>query len=236
MIRILIVDDQKTIHKTLESYLETEPEIEIVGFAYNGQEAIQQVEELKPDLALMDIEMPIINGLEATKIICESFVSTKVLMFTNFDDEQNFQSALQMGVKGYLLKTTPAREIISAIRYAHMGYFQLGPDLIEKYISKIPRLKTELSEIGQLKNMLESQVETVEKLKKEIKIISDKDKEERFSMAQNTNTQIKLDIISQQMRKLQKQTIFLYKLLIVSICLIVLAIAGTIHIYTQILQ
>jgi len=235
MIRILIVDDQKTIHKTLESYLKTDPELEIVGFAFNGQEAIQKVEELKPDLVLMDIEMPIMNGLEATKIIAESFVSTKILMFTNCDDEQNFNHALQMGAKGYLLKTTPAREIISAVRYAYMGYFQLGPDLIEKYISKIPKLQTESNEIVQLKRMLKSQVETVEKLKKDIKIISEKDKEERLSLVQNTNTQIKLDIISQQMRKLQKQTIFLYKLFIVSICLIILAIAGTLYIYTQIL-
>jgi DNA-binding NarL/FixJ family response regulator len=236
MIRILIVDDQKTVHQTLESYLKTEPDIEIVGFAFNGQEAIQKVEDFKPDLVLMDIEMPIINGLEATKIICESFVSTKVLMFTNFDDEQNFQSALQMGVKGYLLKTTPAKEIISAIRYAYMGYFQLGPDLIEKYISKIPRLQTKSSEIRQLKNRLDSQLEMIEKLKKEIKIIANKDREERFSKVQNTNAQIKIDLISQQMQKLQKQTIFLYKLFIISICLIVLAIAGTIHIYTQVLQ
>lgn len=235
MIRILIVDDQKTIHKTIESYLETEPELEIVGFAFNGQEAIIKVEELNPDLVLMDIEMPIMNGLETTKIICESFVSTKVLMFTNFDDEQTFKTALQMGAKGYLLKTTPAREIISAIHYAYMGYFQLGPDLIEKYISKIPKLQNESSEIEKLKKLLKSQDETIEKLKKEIKIISNKDKEERFSINQNANTQIKIDIISQQMRKLQKQTLFLYKLFIFSICLIILAIAGTIHIYTQIL-
>jgi DNA-binding NarL/FixJ family response regulator len=228
MIRILVVDDQKTIHKTLESYLETEADLEIVGFAFNGKEAIQKVEELKPDLVLMDIEMPIANGLEATKIISEKFVSTKVLMFTNLDDEKNLNSALQMGVKGYLLKTTPAREIISAIRYAHMGYFQLGPDLVEKYITKIPKLQKDSSEIERLKNMLKSQVEVVERLKKEIKNISNK--EERLSEAQHTNTQIKID-----MRKLQKQTVFLYKLFLVSMGLFVLALLGTIYTYTQIL-
>jgi DNA-binding NarL/FixJ family response regulator len=231
MIRILVVDDQKSVHQALKSYLEVEPDLEIVGFAANGHEAIKQVEELNPDLVLMDIEMPGTNGLEATKIISERFLSSKVLMLTSYDDEQYLNCALQMGAKGYLLKTTPARELVMAIRYAYKGYFQLGPDLIEKYVSKIPRLQADSHENDRLREALKLQIQTPEKIKKEIKKILAQ--ENRVSVAQYTNLQIKIDNLSHLTRKLEKQTASLYKFFFINVFLIILIIVGTLYTFTQ---
>ncbi|OKH22548.1 hypothetical protein NIES593_12180 [Hydrococcus rivularis NIES-593] len=231
MIRILVVDDQKTVHQALKGYLDTEPDLEIIGFATNGHEAVAQVEKLNPDLVLMDIEMPGTNGLEATRIISERFLSSKVLMLTSYDDEQYLNCALQMGAKGYLLKTTPARELAMAIRYAYKGYFQLSPDLIEKYVSKIPRLQADSKENNRLKEALKLQIQTPEKIKKEIKKILDR--ENRVSVAQYTNLQIKVDNLSHLSRRLEKQIASLYKFFFVNVFLIILIMLGTLYVFTQ---
>ena len=94
MIDVLIVDDQKTIHTILESYLETETDLNIVGFATSGQEAIEQVSNLQPDVVLMDIEMPNMDGLTATQIIRDRFVNTKVLILTVHDNDQHLNQSL----------------------------------------------------------------------------------------------------------------------------------------------
>lgn len=231
MIRILVVDDQKTVHQAIKSYLLSESDLEIVGFATNGQEAIAQVEKLKPDIALMDIQMPIKNGLEATKIIAERFVSTKVLMLTSCDDEYYLNSALQMGAKGYLLKSTPPQMLIGAIRYAHQGYFQLGPDLVERYISKIPRLEAETNEIDRLKETLQLHATHTAKIQQEIKRISDDDN--RLVVARYTNLQLKIDKLTQHTRKIDKRTIFLHRLFLVNVLLLFFVIIGTIYTVTR---
>ena len=90
MINVLVVDDQKLTHRLIETYLKTEQEIEIVGFANNGQEAIEKVSHLHPDIVLMDVEMPKMDGLSATKIITQKY-NTKVLILTVHDNEQHLQ-------------------------------------------------------------------------------------------------------------------------------------------------
>lgn len=82
----------------------------------------------------MDINMPIMDGLSATRIITERYKSTKILMFSLYDDDESLSNAIEAGAKGYLLKNTPAEEIILAVRSAYQGYFQLGPGLLEKYL------------------------------------------------------------------------------------------------------
>ncbi|WP_144054374.1 response regulator transcription factor [Pleurocapsa sp. PCC 7319] len=136
MINVLIADDQNFVRKTLESYLESESDLNIIGFAENGKAAIDQVESLRPDVVLMDIEMPVMDGLAATKTIVEKFTETKVLMLTIHDREQDIASAIKLGAKGYWLKNTTAKELADAIRYVHKGYFQLTLELVEKHFSK----------------------------------------------------------------------------------------------------
>lgn len=138
MIRILLVDDQKLIRQGLAALLELDPDIQVVGSASDGQSGIEQVEALQPDIALIDIRMPLMDGVTATRIISEQFPNTKVLVLSGYDDEEYLADALRSGAKGYLLKDTPAEELISVIRSIHKGYSQIGPGLLEKINSRIP--------------------------------------------------------------------------------------------------
>ncbi len=138
MIRIVLVDDQNLIRQGLKALLELEPDLQVVGEGENGQAAIALVETLQPDVVLMDIRMPIMDGVAATREICQQFADTKVLVLTTFDDEQYVAEALRYGAMGYLLKDTPSEELAAAIRSVHKGYTQLGPGLVEKIIARVP--------------------------------------------------------------------------------------------------
>ncbi len=132
MINLLIVEDQQTILQLLKIYLEQEPDLNIVAVAADGQIGIEKVEKLRPDVVLMDVEMPGIDGITATRIISERYPETKVLILSTHDDDQILNKALQAGAKGYILKTTPAQELIEFIRSVHQGYLQLGSGLVQK--------------------------------------------------------------------------------------------------------
>ncbi len=136
-IRILLVDDQLTVRKIWQSYLEKESDLEIVGSATNGTMALDWLETHHPDIALVDIEMPGIDGLETTRLIRDRFPSTEVLVLSSHDREDYIRQALDAGAKGYLLKDTPAAELIHAIRFIHKGYLHLGPGLFEKLENRL---------------------------------------------------------------------------------------------------
>jgi hemolysin D len=131
-VRILIVDDQNFVRKMLQYSLSSVADFEIVGTANSGSEALAQIEELRPDIALVDIEMPGMNGLEITRTISEQYPQTKVLVISIHDDENYIRDSLQAGARGYLLKNTPPEELAHAIRFVQLGYLQLGPGLFEK--------------------------------------------------------------------------------------------------------
>ncbi|HAX79518.1 MAG TPA: DNA-binding response regulator [Cyanobacteria bacterium UBA11372] len=137
-IRLLLVDDQLIIRQGLRSLLEAKPDLEVVGEAENGQQAIVQVETLQPDVVLMDVRMPIMDGVAATRAICQQFSQTKVLVLTTFDDDEYVSQAMRLGARGYLLKDTHSEDLAAAIRAVHKGYTQLGPGLLEKAISPPP--------------------------------------------------------------------------------------------------
>lgn len=129
MIRLLLVDDQDLIRRGLKALLGTDPTLEVVGEAANGQEAVAQVAHLNPDVVLMDVRMPVTDGVAGTQQICQQFPDTKVLMLTTFDDQEYVTQALQAGASGYLLKDTPFDELTQAIALVHKGYTQIGPGL-----------------------------------------------------------------------------------------------------------
>jgi DNA-binding NarL/FixJ family response regulator len=131
-IRLLLVDDQLIIRQGLRSLLEAKPDLEVVGEAENGQQAIAQVETLRPDVVLMDVRMPVMDGVAATRQICQQFSQTKVLVLTTFDDDEYVFQAMQLGARGYLLKDTHSDDLAAAIRMVHKGYTQMGPGLFEK--------------------------------------------------------------------------------------------------------
>ncbi|AFZ34124.1 two component transcriptional regulator, LuxR family [Stanieria cyanosphaera PCC 7437] len=134
MIKVLIVDDQSIVREGLTSLLQTKPDLEIVGEAENGRVAIEQTLALQPDVVLMDVRMPVMDGVAAIRILTEQMPGVKVLVLTTFDDDQYVTQAMSYGAKGYLLKDTPSEELAQAIRSVNQGYTQLGPGLFEKVI------------------------------------------------------------------------------------------------------
>lgn len=158
-IRILIADDQNMVRQKLRISLESEPNIEIVGSAEDGKTAIEQIELLRPDVALIDIEMPKLDGLSATQISQKRFANTKILILSSYDDREYINKALEAGAKGYLLKTTPATEMIQAIRFVNKGYLHLSPGLYEKIESRITVTE---SQDGQIDLSVQEKDEAIE--------------------------------------------------------------------------
>jgi DNA-binding NarL/FixJ family response regulator len=164
MIKVLIVDDQQTVQEILKSYIEPEASLEVIGCANNGQEALDLIQVHRPNIVLMDIEMPVLDGLTATKIISEQFIDTSVLIISVHNDDSYLNTALQVGAKGYLKKNTPAQELINSIYSAYKGYFQLGPGLLEKYLHKLSESQSNFQEIEHLKSVILQQSKLLENL------------------------------------------------------------------------
>jgi DNA-binding NarL/FixJ family response regulator len=137
MIRVLLVDDQIIIRQGIKSLLESQSDFEIVGDVQNGKEAITQVEILQPDVVLMDVRMPTMDGVAATGVICQQFANVNVLILTTFDDDEYVSQAMLLGAKGYLLKDTPLEPLANAIRSVYAGHTHLGPGLLDKIISPV---------------------------------------------------------------------------------------------------
>jgi DNA-binding NarL/FixJ family response regulator len=137
-IRVLLVDDQVLVRQGLQAMLSLEPDLEIVGMADNGETAISQVSALQPDIVLMDVRMPVMNGTTATRILCETVPEIKVLVLSTYDEDQDVTDALRAGAKGYLLKDMPSEELANAIRSIHRGYSQLAPGLLERLTIAAP--------------------------------------------------------------------------------------------------
>jgi DNA-binding NarL/FixJ family response regulator len=135
MIRLLLVDDQGLVREGLRSLLEAKPDLEIIGEAEQGQQAVEQALLLQPDVVLMDIRMPIMDGVAATRALHEQAPQIKVLILTTFGDEEYVTQAMRFGAKGYLLKDTPSEELAEAIRAVQRGYTHFGPGLFEKMMT-----------------------------------------------------------------------------------------------------
>ena len=187
MIEILIVDDKQSVREILKSHIEEEPSLKIIGYAENGEEAIDFTKAHQPDIILMDIEMPVMDGLTATQIISEQFVNTKVLIMSIHNEDNYLSAALQVGAKGYLKKNTPAKELINAIYSAYKDYFQLGPGLLEQYLYKIAESRTNTEEIGRLKSVIQQQNKLLDLLNKKQTNPSTKDST-RSKRRENTDS------------------------------------------------
>ncbi|NJN87208.1 MAG: response regulator transcription factor [Leptolyngbyaceae cyanobacterium SL_7_1] len=134
-IQILLVDDQSIIRQGLKALLELEPDINVVGDAENGQVAIEQVNALAPDVVVLDLRMPIMDGIATTAALRQAHPTLAILILTTFDDQEYVAQALRLGASGYLLKDTPSEELAQAIRAVHKGYTQFGPGIVQKAIA-----------------------------------------------------------------------------------------------------
>ncbi|MGC9346846.1 MAG: response regulator [Anaerolineae bacterium] len=134
-IRVLIVDDHEVVRRGLGTFMLAVPDIEMVGEARNGLEAIHRCEQLQPDVVLMDMMMPLMDGPTATEKIRASYPDIQVIALTSFKDDELVKKALQAGAIGYLLKDLGAQELASAIRNAYDGKPTLAPEAAQALIS-----------------------------------------------------------------------------------------------------
>ena len=137
MIRILLVDDQALVRAGFRMILDAEAEMEVVGEASDGREAIDQVRALRPEIVLMDIRMPDLDGLEATRrILASGDEAPKILMLTTFDLDEYVYEALRAGASGFLLKDTPPEQLVAAIEVISQGEALLSPTITRRVISE----------------------------------------------------------------------------------------------------
>ena len=143
MIRVLIVDDQNFVCEILQTSLESQPDLQVVGRANNGEIAIEQIEILDPDIVLMDINMPVMDGLTATQKIVRNFPQTNVIIFSNSDEDFLRQNAINAGAKSYFSKTAKTNEIIAQIRLIYQKYSDILPEL------KLGRIVSQTAEVSE---------------------------------------------------------------------------------------
>ena len=134
MIKVLIADDQELIRQSLQIVLNTKEDIEVVGVASDGQEVIQAIRKELPDVILMDIRMPKMDGVQCTKIIKGNYPNVKIIILTTFDDDEFVYNALKFGASGYLLKGVSMDELVNAIRTVHSGRAMINPDIATKVV------------------------------------------------------------------------------------------------------
>ncbi len=139
-IRVVIADDQGMVRSGFSTLLNSEPDIEVIGEAVNGQEAIARAAQLRPDVMLMDVRMPVLDGLQATREITAIPGAPRVLVLTTFDLDDYVYQALRWGASGFLLKDASARELADAVRVIAAGDALLSPGVTRRLIAEFARM------------------------------------------------------------------------------------------------
>jgi DNA-binding NarL/FixJ family response regulator len=138
-IRIIVTDDHPVVRDGLVAILSTQSDFEVVGEAGNGQEAVQQATLLEPDIMLLDLEMPEMDGLQVLQQLQQADFPARVIVFTAFDTDERILTAVQSGARGYLLKGVPRQELFNAIRVVHAGGSLLQPIVASKLMRQVRR-------------------------------------------------------------------------------------------------
>jgi DNA-binding NarL/FixJ family response regulator len=144
-IRILLADDHPIVRDGLRAILGTQPDFAVIGEASNGAEAVQEILRLQPDIALLDLGMPVVDGVEALKQLREANAATRVIVFTAFDTDERIVAAVRAGAQGYLLKGAPREEIFQAIRVVNTGESLLQPIVASKLMRHLNTQSDELT-------------------------------------------------------------------------------------------
>lgn len=139
-IRILIVDDQEIIRQGLAIILRGQPDLDVIGLAEDGERAIALAREQQPDIVLMDIKMPKLNGIQATQKIAQVSKATQVIILTTFDTDELIFAGIRAGARGYLLKDAPSETLLDAIRRVHAGASILNPGVARKLLEEFTRV------------------------------------------------------------------------------------------------
>ena len=140
MIKVLIADDQELIRESLKIVLQTKENIEVTDAVENGQEVIKSIRKKLPDVILMDVRMPKMDGVQCTKIIKENYPAIKIIILTTFDDDEYVYNALKYGASGYLLKGISMEELVKAIATVYSGKAMINPDIATKVVELFSKM------------------------------------------------------------------------------------------------
>ena len=160
-IRIIIADDHKVVREGTRELLQKENDLDVVGEAGDGEEAVKLVEKLKPDVAIVDIAMPRLNGIEATKQIKAISPRTAVLILTGYDYDQYVFALLEAGAAGYLLKDVRGQEVIEAVRAVHAGESVLHPVVARKALDHFVRSEKNKANVVQSPVLTDREIEVL---------------------------------------------------------------------------
>ena len=149
-IRILIADDHPVLRDGLIAVLTTQPDFDVIGAAEDGADAIRKVEALRPDVVLLDLELPVTDGVEVLRHLRQSCPDIPVIVFTAFDTDERILGAIEAGARGYLLKGAPRDEVFHAVRVAHQGESLLQPVVASKLLRQMRRPDESMPAIGSL--------------------------------------------------------------------------------------
>ena len=163
MIKVLICDDQVVVREGLRAILSTTDEIRVVGEAGSGAEAVEKVAQLQPDVVLMDLKMPGVNGVEATRLIRDRYPDTRVLVLTTYDADEWVFDAVRSGAAGYLLKDTSREGLIEAIEGTFAGKHYIDPDVAGKFLTQVARVAP-MPIPAVIQNLTERELEVLELL------------------------------------------------------------------------
>ncbi len=139
MIRVLIVDDQELVRAGFRMILELQDDIEVVGEAGDGADAVTMARALDPDVVLMDVRMPDTDGIEATRLLVATGSPARVLMLTTFDADEHVYEAMKAGASGFLLKNAPPAQLVTAVRATAAGDAQLAPAIVQRMVEELVR-------------------------------------------------------------------------------------------------
>ena len=182
-IRVLLAEDHTIVRKGISEFVQREPGMEVVGEVGDGEEAIKMTAELQPDIVVMDIVMPNLNGIEATKRIKELYPSVAVLILTAYDYDQYIFALLEAGAAGYLMKGARVSELIDAIRAVYAGESVLHPVIARRVIDRMKSLAPKFSELQEAEALSGREMEV---LKLTAKGISNKEIAEQLFLSQRT--------------------------------------------------
>jgi DNA-binding NarL/FixJ family response regulator len=165
-VKIVVVDDQEMVRSGFVALLSTQPDIEVVGTAADGSEALQVVRRTHPDVVLMDVRMPVMDGIEALRQLSENpaTAQTKVVMLTTFDADEYVHESLRLGASGFLLKDASPDELASAIRVVHAGEALLSPSVTRQVIAQFARAPRRRRADPRLKQLTEREREVLENI------------------------------------------------------------------------
>lgn len=158
-IKVFLVDDQTLVREGIKSLLAISPEVNVVGEARDGDEVVATVTKIKPDVVLMDIRMPKMNGIEALQAMQEAALDIPVIMLTTFDDHKLVMQAIEKGAKGYLLKDVSLESLLEAIEAVHSGRTLIQPAITEKVLHGLKGLKADFESFEQPEPMSVKEVE-----------------------------------------------------------------------------